>query len=235
MAINDQATARQRTRHERNLTRPEPPTSRPPSSPAPTLLRRLTAGGTTGNEQLTALTGLVLIVLFAALGVTILRVRPLLSEHMFIGLLLIPPVALKLASTGYRFARYYTANPRYRRKGAPPTALRMLAPVLVAATVVVFASGVALLLAGPSFSRIVAADPQGELHRVDSRHRDPRARSPARDPPSTADEARAPTAAEPIRQWQRRTSPVPLGALVAGLVLAILYIPQFSPWLNAHH
>ena len=24
------------------------------------------------------------------------------------------------------------------------------------------------------------------------------------------------------------------GALVAGLVLAILYIPQFAPWLNAH-
>jgi hypothetical protein len=25
------------------------------------------------------------------------------------------------------------------------------------------------------------------------------------------------------------------GALVAGVVLAILYIPQFTPWLNAHH
>src|SRR6266700_2655738 len=40
--------------------------------------------------------------------------------HMFVGLLLIPPVALKLASTGYRFVRYYTASPAYRRKAPPP-------------------------------------------------------------------------------------------------------------------
>ena len=39
---------------------------------------------------------------------------------MFLGVLLIGPVALKLASTGYRFVRYYTSEPRYRRKGPPP-------------------------------------------------------------------------------------------------------------------
>ena len=235
MAINDQATARQRTRHERNLTRPEPPTSRPPSSPAPTLLRRLTAGGTTGNEQLTALTGLVLIVLFAALGVTILRVRPLLSEHMFIGLLLIPPVALKLASTGYRFARYYTANPRYRRKGAPPTALRMLAPVLVAATVVVFASGVALLLAGPSSrgslllihkASFIVWIAVTAIHVLAHLPEIPRALQTKRELQPRLNRYGNGSAGRVLSLS---------GALVAGLVLAILYIPQFSPWLNAHH
>ena len=65
-------------------------------------------------------------------------------------MLLIGPVALKLASTGYRFVRYYTADPSYRRKGPPPAPLRMIAPIVVLTTVLVFASGVLLLLIGPS-------------------------------------------------------------------------------------
>ena len=51
---------------------------------------------------------------------------------MFVGLLLIPPVVLKLASTGYRFVRYYAGARAYREKGPPPLPLRLLAPVLVA-------------------------------------------------------------------------------------------------------
>lgn len=112
----------------------------------------LLSGGIVGNERLTATTGVLLIILFAALGVTIVRIGSLLSVHLFIGLLLIPPVALKLASTGYRFVRYYTANPVYRERGAPPTPLRLLAPLVVLATVAVFATGVALLFVGPSAS-----------------------------------------------------------------------------------
>jgi hypothetical protein len=104
---------------------------------------------TEGNERLTALTAVVLIALLAVEGVTILFLRPLLSVHLFVGLMLIPPVALKLASTGYRFIRYYTHNARYRRKGPPPALLRWTAPIVVLSTVVVLASGVWLLLAGP--------------------------------------------------------------------------------------
>lgn len=110
---------------------------------------RLLAGGTEGNERLTVLTGLCLVVLLAALGVTIVAIGALLWLHLFLGLALIGPVVLKLASTGYRFARYYTRNRRYRIKGPPPPALRMLAPLVVVLTAVVFASGVALLLIGP--------------------------------------------------------------------------------------
>src|ERR1700677_1421344 len=88
-------------------------------------LRGLTGGGTEGNERLTVLTGLLVIVVTAAVGVTIVKIGQLLWLHMFLGLLLIGPVALKLASTGYRFLRYYTANARYQAKGPPAPALRI--------------------------------------------------------------------------------------------------------------
>jgi hypothetical protein len=116
--------------------------------------------GTEGNERLTAAAAVVLTVLLAAEGVTLLRLNVLLREHMFIGLLLIPPVLLKLASTGYRFARYYANAPRYREKGPPAVALRMLAPLLVATTVVMLATGVALLLIGHRSGLVL------ELHKV---------------------------------------------------------------------
>lgn len=114
------------------------------------LFARIRAGGTSGNERLTTATGIVLLILLAVISVTLLRLRSLLWVHLFVGMLLLGPIALKLASTGYRFLRYYTADPRYRRKGPPPAPLRMIAPIVVLATVVVFISGVLLLLIGPS-------------------------------------------------------------------------------------
>jgi hypothetical protein len=108
--------------------------------------RRL--GGTSGNEILTSATALVLTLLLAAEGITILRIGGLRSEHMFIGMALIPPVVLKLGSTGYRFARYYLGTRAYREKGPPLLPLRLLAPGLVLTTVIVFATGVALLVVG---------------------------------------------------------------------------------------
>jgi len=111
---------------------------------------RTMRGGPDGNERLTAASGAVLFLLLAAEGVTILSIGQLLSPHVFIGMLLIPPVALKLASTGWRFARYYRGTREYREKGPPLLPLRLLAPVVVASTVAVFATGVALLVLGPS-------------------------------------------------------------------------------------
>ena len=107
-----------------------------------------------GNERLTAVVGLVLIVLtIAELATNVLGLHQLLSVHVFIGLVLIPPVLLKLTSTGWRFARYYTGSKPYTAKGAPELPMRLLAPLLVAATVVLFASGVAMgILHGQSLS-----------------------------------------------------------------------------------
>jgi hypothetical protein len=109
--------------------------------------------GAESNARLTASAAVVLLMLLAAEGVTILRVRQLLSPHVFIGMLLIPPVLVKLGSTGYRFARYYLGSPAYRRKGPPPALLRLLGPVVVILTVVLLASGVALLLASAAWSQ----------------------------------------------------------------------------------
>ena len=119
-------------------------------APSPKLVARLFRGGTEGNARLTATTGVVLLALLAVEGVTILDIRPLLSVHVFVGLMLIPPVALKLAATGYRFLRYYARAGEYLQKGPPMLLMRMLvAPGLVAATLGVFATGVVLLAVGP--------------------------------------------------------------------------------------
>ncbi len=108
------------------------------------------AGGASGNARLTASMGALLFVGLAAEGVTLLRVQGLISEHVFIGMLLVPAVAVKAASTVYRFARYYAGAPDYVRKGPPPAVLRLLGPVVVATTVALFATGIAALAAGPS-------------------------------------------------------------------------------------
>jgi hypothetical protein len=105
-------------------------------------------GETEANRRLTAVTAAVLLLLLAAEGVTVLRIRVLLPAHYFIGLLLVPPVLLKLGSTGYRVARYYLGDPRYRRDGPPALSLRLLAVVVVGSTVLLLASGVELWLFG---------------------------------------------------------------------------------------
>jgi hypothetical protein len=102
------------------------------------------------NARLTGGMAAVLFVLLAAEGVTILRVRGLISEHVFIGMLLVPPVLVKTGSTVYRFARYYLGTPEFRRKGPPQALLRLLGPFVVLLTFAVLATGIALLLAGPS-------------------------------------------------------------------------------------
>ena len=101
------------------------------------------------NGRLTALTGALLLVLLAGLGVTILSIRALLPEHFLISFLVIPPLGLKLASTGYRFMRYYTGDSRYRQAGPPTPLLRILAPFVVLSTVAVFATGLELWFLGP--------------------------------------------------------------------------------------
>jgi hypothetical protein len=198
-----------------------------------------TAGdATVGNERLTAATGGVLLVLLAVIGVTILQLGPLLWVHLFVGMLLIGPVALKLASTGYRFVRYYTGDPTYRRKGPPPALLRVIAPIVVLSTITVLASGVALLFAGPQsrntllpihklsffvWGAFMALHVLPHLPRVPAALR--------------ADYGAAPQLGERVPGRSGRTLAL-AGALVAGLVIALLVIPEFGPWLNApglHH
>jgi hypothetical protein len=107
------------------------------------------SGGAVGNLRLTAVVGAFLIVLLAVEGATIPWIQPLLTVHIFVGMLLLGPVALKLGATGYRFLRYYGGSPDYVEKGPPAALMRVVvAPVLVLSTLTLFGTGVGLLVFG---------------------------------------------------------------------------------------
>jgi hypothetical protein len=118
-------------------------------------MQSLRSGGVDGNSRLTALTAIPLLVLLAAEGLTLLSLHAYVKWHVAIGMLLVPLVGLKLASTGYRFLRYYTGRREYVQAGPPPLALRLLGPIVVASTVGLFATGVALAVVGPGRQGVV--------------------------------------------------------------------------------
>lgn len=191
--------------------------------------RGLIGGGTDGNEQLTAVAGVILLVLFAVLGITIVRIGQLLWLHLFLGVLLVGPVALKLASTGYRFMRYYTSNPAYRRKGPPFPLMRMLGPFVILSTVAVFFTGLLLLLDGPGAPNMLR-----ELHKLSfflwiavvGVH-------------VMGHLLELPTALRAVSRAEGRTRRLPgtqgraivvLAAIAGGVVLALLFLPQIHAW-----
>jgi hypothetical protein len=105
--------------------------------------------GVRRNAAVTATTGLVLLLLLAVQLVTVINLHLFMIAHLVVGLLLIAPLTIKLASTSYRMLRYYLGAESYRRKGPPHPLMRLMAPLLVLSTVALMASGVALALLGP--------------------------------------------------------------------------------------
>ena len=103
-----------------------------------------------GNARLTAGTGALLFVLFAVEGLTILSVSSLLTAHVWIGVLLLGPVALKTATTSWRFLRYYGGDTAYVEKGPPPLLLRLLGPFVVVLSLAVILTGVGLVVGAPA-------------------------------------------------------------------------------------
>lgn len=191
----------------------------------------LFGGGPDGNEQLTTLAGAILIVLLAVIGITILRIRQLIWLHLFVGLLLLGPVIVKIASTGYRFVRYYTNDRAYRDKGPPELALRSIAPIVVACTLAVFATGILLLITGSGgrsqFLLLHKASfivwlPFTALHVLG--HLGTMARS-LRRPGWASENLITPGLAG---RWI-----VLLGGLLVGVVVAVALIPEFASW-TAH-
>jgi hypothetical protein len=193
---------------------------------------RALRGGVDGNEWLTTATGIVLLVLLAVLGVTIVQIGQLIWLHLFLGLLLMGPVALKMATTGYRFARYYSHDPRYVERGPPLLPLRLIAPIVVVTTVIVFASGLVLLFEGPrsratwltihKVSFIVwvvftAVHVLGHLPRVGELLRVPRS--------DTGERAISAGGDGSLGRWIALS-----GAIVAGAVLAVVLISHFGAW-----
>lgn len=112
-----------------------------------------TGPGVRANARLTGYTAVALLPPLAAVWITGLIVRRALDAHILVGLLLVPPVVLKLGSVGYRFVRYYTREPRYVAAGPPSLPMRLLGPVVVLLTVAVFATGVELWLFGSRLGR----------------------------------------------------------------------------------
>ena len=113
-------------------------------------------GGIRGNEQLTVIAAALLVAGLAVEGATLLDLRSFLTVHAFVGMLLIPIVALKLASVGWRMIRYYRGGAEYVTAGPPHVLLRSLvAPVIVVATVALFGTGVALLALGRTDGTLV--------------------------------------------------------------------------------
>ena len=110
------------------------------------------APGVEGNTRLTSATGMVLLVLLAVEGVTILSVRQMITLHIFVGVLLLGPVLLKTASTMYRFTRYYTGAASYRRKGPPHPLLRVLGPLVILSSLALLGTGIALIIVGTNGS-----------------------------------------------------------------------------------
>ena len=70
--------------------------------------------GVQSNARLTGATAALLLVLLAVEGAAVNRVHALFRLHVFVGMLLVPPVLLKIGSTGWRFPRYY-AGAHYHR------------------------------------------------------------------------------------------------------------------------
>jgi hypothetical protein len=207
--------------------------SEPRTPETQTRTERRAEHGVKSNARLTASNAAVLLVLLAAEGVTILRIRQLVTPHVFIGMLLIPPVLLKLGSTGYRFVRYYLGATAYRRKGPPPALLRLLGPVVVILTLVLLASGVALLLASPAWSRqllfvhkasfvlwfcVMTVHVLGHLAEV--------ARLAPRD---WLRRTRGEVRGAGSRQWLIAAS------LVTGALLGLAVLSRIGPWLASTH
>jgi hypothetical protein len=181
------------------------------------------------NERLTTLTGTLLLVLIVAELVITATIHTLLSAHVFVGVLLAGPLVVKLGSTGYRFLGYYAGSPAFVRKGPPRLALRVLAPLLVATTLVLIGSGIGLLVTGPAQpGPLLAAHnisaliwlPMIAIHTVAYIWRVPR---------SLADDWSTP-ATEPAPGRGRRLG-VNLGALLGGVLAAVLVLPGAAPWV----
>lgn len=107
-------------------------------------------GGPAGNALLTAWTALILLVGSVAELLTLFDVNGLISWHVAIGALLVPPALMKTASTGWRIFRYYSGTPPYQQAGPPPMLLRLLGPLVVVSTLGLLGSGVLLVLFGQS-------------------------------------------------------------------------------------
>lgn len=186
-----------------------------------------------GNERLTSVNAMLLLLLLAAEGVTILSVRQLITPHIVIGLVLVGPVLLKCASTMHRFWRYYTGNTAYVEKGPPVLLLRVMGPVVVVSSLAVIGTGIGLLAVRPGEGPVLflhkasfviwfgamAIHVLGHLWQAGR---------------STAAEYRRMPSRRARRRRTLRSGAIVL-SLLAGVGLAAALLPTASPWTHRDH
>ncbi|MEO8897818.1 MAG: hypothetical protein ABI473_03815 [Candidatus Dormibacter sp.] len=100
------------------------------------------------NLRLTSYSGLVLLLLMALVYLTGAFFDPLRQVHFAIGFAIIPLLAVKLTSTGWRAANYYLRREPYRSDGPPQLIPRLLAPLLVVSAIIATLTGVVLWVLG---------------------------------------------------------------------------------------
>jgi len=184
--------------------------------------------GVIGNERLTALAGAILLVLLLIELLSVVYLRALMSIRVAVGVVLALPLMVKLASTGYRFVRYYTGSAGYVQRGPPSLPLRLLAPILVAVTLILMASRIGLIAVGPTAPGPLLAVhnvsalvwlPLTAIHTVAYVVRVPRIAAPDL------------VAATPIPGRNLRLA-ASLGSLVLGAFGALVLLPAAAPWVT---
>ena len=189
-----------------------------------------------GNDRLTAAVGVLLLApILVELATILLGVHTFMSLHVFVGLALIPPVLLKLGSTGWRFLRYYTHSRAYVAHGPPSLAMRLLAPLLVAATVVLFGSGVAMGILHGHALQIARRLHGPSLRHLAPAHRRSRVVYLRRALISSSGDLRATTRPRvPGATWR---SYALAATLILGLVAGAATIPSQHRWIDLprHH
>jgi hypothetical protein len=192
------------------------------------------AAGVEGNSRLTAVNGVVLLGLLAVEGVTVLDVEGMITLHIYLGLLLVGPILLKCASTGYRFLRYYTGAAPYVRKGPPHPILRMLGPWVIVSSVAVLGTGIGLIYTGPGHREPLLTLHQASFfvwfavtaihvlgHLVDAGS-------------TTWRELHDPRLSPAARKRRWRSLAVAL-SLIAGVGLASAVLPSATAWTSHHY
>jgi hypothetical protein len=111
-----------------------------------------------GNRALTSWAGLLLLPGLAVVALSGLVFRNFWQLHYIAGLSLIPLLLVKLGSTTYRALSYYARRAVYRAAGAPEWIGRLLAPALIASTIVAMATGIWM------WSQHSEAQPWAKLH-----------------------------------------------------------------------
>ncbi len=176
---------------------------------------------------MTAATGAILLVLLAVEGATLLSLQTFLPWHIFVGMLLVPIVLLKLASTGYRFLRYYSHHHEYVAAGAPQIVLRLLGPIVVLSTAGLFATGVALGALGPGTALLLPLHKASFVVWVGAMSLHVLGHIRQMPVLATSDFRGRPVGGARVRTL------LLAAAIVAGAIVAVATLPWIEPWVHA--